>query len=95
MQAVSRPLLKKLDVAKDANSPYIPLSLETVQDRTYPLIDDLSFWVDAKPGQKIDPKIKEFLRYILSQEGQEAVEQDGKYLPLTAEIVSAQLKKLD
>jgi len=39
--------------------------------------------------------VKEFLRYVLSQEGQAEVQRDGKYLPLTAEVVRTQLEKLD
>jgi phosphate transport system substrate-binding protein len=39
--------------------------------------------------------VKEFLRYVLSSEGQAQVMRDGKYLPLTAEVVRAQLKLLD
>jgi len=39
--------------------------------------------------------VKEFLRFVLSQEGQDAVQKDGKYLPLTAELVREQLRKLD
>jgi len=31
----------------------------------------------------------------LSREGQEAVQREGKYLPLTAEMVREQLKKLE
>ena len=47
------------------------------------------------PGQKMDPMVKEFLRFILSQEGQVEVQRDGKYLPLTAAMVREQLKKLE
>ncbi|TMA20960.1 MAG: phosphate ABC transporter substrate-binding protein, partial [Deltaproteobacteria bacterium] len=43
----------------------------------------------------LEPNVKEFLRYVLSQEGQAEVQRDGKYLPLTAAIVREQLKKLD
>ena len=43
----------------------------------------------------VDPKVKEFLRYILSSEGQTQVMRDGKYLPLTADTVRAQLKLLE
>ncbi len=38
--------------------------------------------------------VREFLRYVLSQEGQLEVERDGKYLPLTAEDARDQLAKL-
>jgi phosphate transport system substrate-binding protein len=42
----------------------------------------------------MDPRVREFLRFVLSQEGQECVQRDGKYLPLTADVVRDQLKKL-
>jgi phosphate transport system substrate-binding protein len=53
------------------------------------------FYTSVKPGTAIDPNVKEFLRYVLSQEGQAEVQRDGKYLPLTPEIAREQLKKLD
>jgi phosphate transport system substrate-binding protein len=53
------------------------------------------FYIDREPGKPVDPKVKEFLRYILSREGQDAVQRDAKYLPLTAETVRAQLKKIE
>jgi phosphate transport system substrate-binding protein len=43
----------------------------------------------------MDPLVREFLRYVLSQEGQADIVRDGKYLPLTADVVREQLKKLD
>ena len=43
----------------------------------------------------MDPRVLEFLRFVLSQEGQAAVMRDGKYLPLTPEVAKAQLKKLE
>ena len=42
----------------------------------------------------MDPKVREFIRFVLSREGQELVQRDGKYLPLTAEAVRVELKKL-
>jgi phosphate transport system substrate-binding protein len=84
-----------LDIAKSDGGPYVKISLDSVYDHTYPLYDEMFFYVDRKPGTKMDPKVREFLRYVLSREGQEAVEQDGKYLPLTPEAALAQLKKLE
>ena len=43
---------------------------------------------------KIDPKVREFLRYILSLQGQHAVVRGKDYLPLTADLVREQLRKL-
>jgi phosphate transport system substrate-binding protein len=39
--------------------------------------------------------VKEFLRYILSREGQQDIVDDGRYLPLKAATLAAQLKKLE
>src|SRR6266478_9021902 len=44
---------------------------------------------------KVAPKLKEFLRYILSRQGQQDVAREGDYLPLTAAITKEQLKKLE
>jgi phosphate transport system substrate-binding protein len=51
-------------------------------------------YVNQAKDKSVDPKVKEFLRFILSREGQAAVMRDGKYLPLTAEVAREQLKKL-
>jgi phosphate transport system substrate-binding protein len=39
--------------------------------------------------------VREYLRFIVSREGQDAVMRDGKYLPLTAQASREQLKKLE
>ena len=87
--------VKVLAVAKSSAGPYVPLTLETEQKRSYPLWGEQSFWVEAKPGTPLDPKVYEFIRFILSRQGQELVQRDGKYLPLTAEIAAEQMRRLD
>jgi phosphate transport system substrate-binding protein len=87
--------IKILAVAKTSEGPFVPYTLESVQDRSYPLWGDQSLWVSVKPGAKMDPKAREFVRFVLSQEAQELVQKDGKYLPLTADVVREELKKLD
>ena len=81
-------------MAKDDSSPAVPYTIDTLQNRSYPLWGDQSFWVSVKPGEKMDPKVREFIRFVLSREGQELVQKDGKYLPLTAEVAREELKKL-
>jgi phosphate transport system substrate-binding protein len=86
--------IKILDVAKDDKSPAVKYSIDSLQDRSYPLWGDQSFWVSTKEGQPLDPKVREFLRFVLSREGQELVEKDGKYLPLPADAVRAELSRI-
>jgi phosphate transport system substrate-binding protein len=86
--------VKILAVAQDEKGPYVEYSIDALQNRTYPLWGDQSFWVSVKPNEKMDPKAREFIRFVLSREGQELVQKDGKYLPLTAEVVREDLEKL-
>jgi len=90
----NRPKVKRLAVAAGAGKDCIEHTIDHVQDRTYPLYNEQYFYTSVKPGTAMDPKVKEFLRYVLSQEGQAEVMRDGKYLPLTADVVREQLKKL-
>jgi len=53
------------------------------------------FFVNRDPDKPVDPKVKEFIRYVLSRQGQQQVMRDGKYLPLTAAAVREQLQKLE
>jgi phosphate transport system substrate-binding protein len=43
----------------------------------------------------MEPKAREFIRFVLSREGQELVQKDGKYLPLTADAAREELGKLE
>lgn len=94
-RAAGGPALKILPLAKDDGGLSVPYTLDTLQDRTYPLYDRIYAYTDRVPGQRMDPKIYEFLRFVLSREGQTQVMRDGKYLPLTAHVVRAQLQKLE
>lgn len=89
------PGARVVPIANDGNSPFITPSLSTVQDRSYPLWLGVYGYADQQPGAPLDPKIREFLRFVLSREGQEIVQRDGKWLPLTAENAGTQRAKLD
>ena len=89
------PQTKVVALATKDGGPYAELTLENVQNRTYPLINIEYFLVNRKPGHPVDPKVKEYLRYVLSREGQQDVIRDGKFLPLTGQVVREQLKKLE
>lgn len=86
--------IKVLAIGRTDAGPFVPYAIDTLQDRSYPLWGDQSFWVSVKKGGKMDPKVKEFIRFVLSREGQELVQKDGKYLPLDAEAARAGLAKL-
>ena len=90
-----RPKVKRLAVAAGGSKDCVEHTIDNIQKRTYPLYNEQYFYTSVKPGTAMDPKVREFLRYVLSQEGQADVMRDGKYLPLTADVVREQLKKLE
>jgi phosphate transport system substrate-binding protein len=69
-------------------------SYDDVKSGKYPLSRYLFIYVNRAPGKPLDPLVKEYLKLILSKEGQEVVVKDG-YLPLPASIVTEELKKLE
>jgi phosphate transport system substrate-binding protein len=91
----SLPTLKVLPLAKTSAGPFVPYTLESVQDRSYPLHDEIYAYFDRDPAKPINPVLYEFVKFILSREGQEAVMRDGKYLPLTASVAKEQLERLE
>ena len=87
--------IKLIAVAPREGGAYVMPSKESFQDRTYPLVRSIYIFLNRPPGKALEPKLKEFLRYVLSREGQETVERNGSYLPLSAAVVREQLLKLD
>lgn len=85
--------VKALPIAPEGGTNYITLTRQSVHDHTYPLYDQVYMYANKVNG-KVDSATREFLRYIVSQEGQEAIERDGKYLPLTPELSKQQMEKL-
>jgi phosphate transport system substrate-binding protein len=67
---------------------------DNVYSGSYPLSRYLYVYVNRAPGRPLDPLVKEFMKYVLSAEGQEVVVKDG-YVPLAKEIADLELKKLD
>jgi len=53
----------------------------------YPLARFLLVYVNKKPGQSLDKLTLEFIKFVLSKEGQAIVEKDG-YFPMPAEVAA-------
>jgi phosphate transport system substrate-binding protein len=87
--------LKVIALSKTQEGPAIPLTADNVKNRSYPLIRDAYIYVNKAPGRPTDPKVREFLRFVLSREGQEIIQKAGVYTPIPAAYIREQLKKLD
>jgi phosphate transport system substrate-binding protein len=87
--------VKVVAVAPRGGGAAVVPNRDSFQDRSYPLVRSIYIFLDRKPGTAVDPKLKEFLRYVLSRDGQDIVARNGSYLPLSAAVAREQLRKLD
>ncbi|HEX3843021.1 MAG TPA: substrate-binding domain-containing protein [Steroidobacteraceae bacterium] len=88
------PQLKVLAISDRTAGQCIPYTMETIHDRTYPLFSQIYMFANRGQDGATRPLVREFLRYVVSRQGQEAVERDGKYLPLTAQVAQQQAQKI-
>lgn len=75
------PDQKTIKVARRAGEPYIPPSIETVKDGSYPIARALYMYTTSGQPTGI---IREYLEWIMSEEGQDIVEELG-FVPLMQE----------
>jgi phosphate transport system substrate-binding protein len=60
---------------------------------TYPLARFLYVYVNKAPGKPLDPLTREFVKLVLSKEGQEVVIKDG-YFPIPATVAKEELNRI-
>lgn len=79
--------VKMLALGENESGPFVAPSYENVARATYPLSRLIFFNVNKAPGKTLDPALTEFLRFVLSREGQQIVREQALYLPLRANQV--------
>ena len=88
------PNVKAVKVSmKPGEKPVEPTRANALSGE-YPLARFLYVYVNAKPGAQMEPLRAEFLKLILSKQGQEVVLKDG-YDPIPATVAAEELKKLN
>ena len=88
------PGVKALALARAEGGEYFEPSLANLISQDYPLVRIIPAFIDRPPGQPVEPAVREFLRFVLSREGQQALLQESGYLPLGPKAIAAQLEKL-
>jgi phosphate transport system substrate-binding protein len=86
--------VRAVAISKDAKTKPAEPSFENALNGSYPLGRTLYIYVAKKPGEPLPPLVKEFLKYVLSKEGQEIVVKDG-YGQLPTRTIEKNLKGLD
>ena len=92
--AAATGAVRAVPLAK-AGGAFVKPTEQSAADRSYPLSRVVIVAVDRAVGKPLDPRVREFLRYVLSDEGQAAVARDGAYVPLQPATVQKQLKVID
>ena len=85
--------VRVVPLAKKAGGKFIPAEADYAYSGEYPLARFLYIYVNYKPGSDLDPLRREFVKYVFSKQGQEAVIKDG-YLPVSARIADEALKSV-
>ncbi|MFT3790844.1 MAG: substrate-binding domain-containing protein [Rudaea sp.] len=87
--------LRAVALAESEAGPYVAPSRQSFQNRSYPLARNIYIYLNRAPRKPVEPRLREFLRFILSREGQQILADDGNYLPLTSKLVREERAKLD
>jgi phosphate transport system substrate-binding protein len=86
--------VKPVALARAPGGPYHLATLASLITQDYPLVRIIPAFVDRAPGRPLEPAVREFLRFVLSREGQRALLQESGYLPLGPEAIHQSLEKL-
>lgn len=89
-----RPNVRVVPLSAEPGGPCVYPTANTVYNHSYPLSRYVYIYVNKKPGVPLEPKVREFLKAVLSLEGQQQVAADGVYLPLMPSVVKEELAKL-
>jgi len=85
--------VKAVPLAKKEGEKYIAATAENALKGKYPLSRFLYVYVNKEPNKPLDKLTYEFVRMVLSKEGQHIVEKDG-YVPLSAEMAEKIMKSI-
>jgi phosphate transport system substrate-binding protein len=85
--------VRAVALARSSGQPAVPASSETAADGSYPLARFLYVYINKMPGQKLGVLTTEYLKFMLSAEGQKIIVKAG-FDPLDADTAAAQLAKL-
>jgi len=88
------PRAKLVALAVNEAVPFVAPTPESVIRQTYPLARPVKFYINRGSAIPADPNVLEFLRFVLSREGQALVPQEGDFLPLDPAVAAAERSKL-
>jgi len=85
--------VRAVPLTKKIGGKFIAATPENALSGKYPLSRFLYVYVNKHPKKSLSPKVFEFLKLVLSKQGQQIVIKDG-YIPLPKKIIDKELAKL-
>lgn len=84
--------VRAVPLSREAGREFVSANSENAIAGKYPLSRFLYVYVNKAPGKPLPPLTAEFVKLVLSREGQEVVVKDG-YIPLPAGVAERELAK--
>lgn len=85
--------VRALALSKKPGQPFVEATPENAVTGQYPLSRFLFVYVNKAPNKPLSPLDGEFIKSVLSKQGQQVVVKDG-YVPLPATVADKSLKQL-
>jgi phosphate transport system substrate-binding protein len=85
--------VRAVPLAETAGGPCVEATAENAYAGAYPLARFLYVYINKAPDKPLEPLTREFMRLVISKEGQEVVVKDG-YYPITAALAQDELAKI-
>jgi phosphate transport system substrate-binding protein len=88
------PGVRAVKISKETGGDCVEANAENAYNGKYAIARFLYVYVNKPTGKPLDPLTREFVRMVLSKEGQEEVLKDG-YFPIPVSVVEEDVKKID
>jgi phosphate transport system substrate-binding protein len=85
--------VRAVPLAEKEGGKCVEATADNAYNGSYPLARFLYVYVNKAPGKGLDPLTREFVKLMVSKQGQEAVVKDG-YFPIPAAIAKEELAKV-
>jgi phosphate transport system substrate-binding protein len=86
--------VRLVDLAPQDGGPALPPTIANVAAQRYPLARSIYVFAHRRPDTGVEPAVGEFVRFILSEEGQQAVRAEGTFLTLPVRLTRRELDRL-
>jgi phosphate transport system substrate-binding protein len=86
--------VRPLPLAEEEGGGLVEATPENAVNGSYPLARFLFIYVNKRPNEPLEPLVREFIRLVLSKQGQQVVVKDG-YIPLPAKVAGKYLAEIE